>query len=178
VAAAPFGRCVAQLKSSTSSLTAAPFGRCVGACWCGGCTLRALRRTDDYFLASKSLIGGCTLCAVLRRGLEVAHGCALRVRRRVCGYVCLCLLCLCVCSLVRVFVLIVRACNGVYGTSLLLSLASMERQASQHPDPHWLRSRGPQPRGWGREALAREDTTLDLGWCARLWNARMSSEFV
>jgi hypothetical protein len=28
---------------------------------------------------------------------------------------------------------------------------------------HWLRSRGPQPRGWGREALAREDTTLDLG---------------
>jgi hypothetical protein len=28
---------------------------------------------------------------------------------------------------------------------------------------HWLRSREPQPRGWGREALAREDTTLDLG---------------
>jgi hypothetical protein len=66
-------------------------------------------------------------------------------------------------SLVLVLVLLVRACNGVYGTSLLLSLASMERQASQHPDPHWLRSRGPQPRGWGREALAREDTTLDLG---------------
>jgi hypothetical protein len=31
------------------------------------------------------------------------------------------------------------------------------------PDSHWLRSRGPQPRGWGREALAREDTALDLG---------------
>jgi hypothetical protein len=32
----------------------------------------------------------------------------------------------------------------------------------------WLGSRGPQPRGWGREALAREDTTLDLGLCVHL----------